>query len=124
MQTGTTHMLKNALVTLLLAGVIIAGPCFAHAKLLDSSPPNQAQLAAAPQSLTLDFNEPAQLAVLKLVRDGAEIPISIDKKAAASRSFTLPLPALVPGAYSVQWTAVAADDGHITKGSFTFSIIG
>jgi copper resistance protein C len=117
-------MFRNALLTLLLAGVVLAEPCFAHAKLLNSSPADQAQLTAVPKSLTLNFNEAAQLAVLKLVREGMEISLPIDKKAEASRSFTLPLPALVPGAYTVQWTAVAADDGHVTKGTFSFSIVG
>jgi methionine-rich copper-binding protein CopC len=36
----------------------------------------------------------------------------------------LTLPALAPGSYTVQWTAVAADDGHVTKGTFKFSIAG
>jgi methionine-rich copper-binding protein CopC len=115
-------MLKQAILALALSGAIMAGPCMAHAKLQSSSPAKDAHLAAPPKTLTLTFNEAAQVAVLKLTGGGQEIPIPVDKSAKASPSFTFPLPVLAPGSYTVQWTAVAADDGHVTKGSFAFSI--
>jgi methionine-rich copper-binding protein CopC len=115
-------MLKNSLLALTLCGVVAAGPCMAHAKLQSSSPANNAHLTEAPKTLTLQFNEAAQLAVLKLTLDGKEVPVPLDKSAKAGQTFTLTLPALSPGNYTVQWSAVAADDGHVTKGSFVFSI--
>jgi copper resistance protein C len=115
-------MLKQAILALALSGAIMAGPCLAHAKLQGSSPAAGAHLAEPPNTLTLTFNEAAQVAVLKLSGGGKEIPIPVNKSAKASPSFTFPLPALAPGSYTVQWTAVAADDGHVTKGSFVFSI--
>ena len=115
-------MLKQALLAFTLCGMAAAGPCMAHAKLQSSTPANNAQLAAAPKTLTLTFNEAAQLALLKLVVDGKEIPIPLDKDAKPGLTYTLNLPALSPGHYTVQWTALAADDGHVTKGSFVFSI--
>jgi methionine-rich copper-binding protein CopC len=115
-------MLKTSLLAFALCGLVAAGPCMAHAKLLSSSPAANAHLTEAPKTLTLKFSEAAQLAVLKLVRDGNEVPIPLDKGAKAGQTFTLTLPALSPGNYTVQWSAVAADDGHITKGSFVFSI--
>jgi len=115
-------MLKNSLLALVVCGVIAAGPCMAHAKLQSSSPANNAHLTEAPKTLTLNFSEAAKLAMLKLVRDGKEIPVPLDKDAQAGQTFTLTLPALTPGNYTVQWAAVAADDGHVTKGSFAFSI--
>jgi hypothetical protein len=96
----------------------------AHAKLQSSTPADNSQLAAAPKALTLNFSESAQLAVLKLTTNGKDIPVTVDKTAKASQTFTLPLPALAPGKYTVQWSAVAADDGHVTKGSFVFSVTG
>jgi methionine-rich copper-binding protein CopC len=115
-------MFKIALVAFVLGSMIAAGPCGAHAKLQSSSPAANAQLNEAPKTLTLKFNESAQLAVLKLVSEGKEIALPVDKTAPPSQSFNLPLPALAPGKYTVQWTAVAADDGHVTKGTFAFSI--
>jgi len=115
-------MLKQAILALALGGTMMTGPCMAHAKLQSSSPAKDAHLTVAPKTLTLTFNEAAQVAVLKLSSGGKAIPIPVDKNAKASPTFTFPLPALAPGSYTVQWTAVAADDGHVTKGSFTFSI--
>jgi copper resistance protein C len=117
-------MFKNACLAFALSGALAAGPCLSHAKLQSSTPADNAQLTQVPKTLTLNFSEAAQLARLVVVGDGKEISIPIDKTAKASQSFTLPLPGLVPGKYTVQWTAVAADDGHVTKGSFSFSIAG
>jgi copper resistance protein C len=117
-------MLNKMILAIALCGAIAAGPCLAHAKLKSSTPADNASLAVAPKTLTLNFSEAAQLAVLKLIIDGKEIPVAVDRSAKASQDFTLPLPALAPGKYTVQWSAVAADDGHVTKGSFVFSVTG
>ena len=116
-------MLHKLVLALALGGAIAAGPCMAHAKLQSSVPSDNSQVVA-PKTLTLNFSESAQLAVLKLTIDGKEIPIAVDKTAKASQTFTLTLPPLAPGKYTVQWSAVAADDGHVTKGSFAFSVTG
>jgi methionine-rich copper-binding protein CopC len=59
-------MLKNALLGLSLCGLLVAGPCLAHAHLQSSTPADNAQLTEAPKTLSLNFSEAAQLAVLKL----------------------------------------------------------
>jgi methionine-rich copper-binding protein CopC len=115
-------MRRAALLVLGLCGLGLAGECLAHAHLQSSTPANDAQLTEAPKSLLLNFSEAAQLAVLKLVADGREIALPVDKAAKPSQTYMLTLPALAPGSYTVQWTAVAADDGHVTKGTFKFSI--
>ena len=117
-------MLKNALLGLSLCGLLAAGPCQAHAHLLSSTPADNAQLSEAPKTLSLKFSEAAQIALLKLLTAGKEIPIPLDKSAKPGQSYTLTLPPLAPGSYTVQWTAVSADDGHVTKGTFKFSIAG
>jgi methionine-rich copper-binding protein CopC len=116
-------MQKAAFLTASLCGLLImSGACLAHARLQSSTPASDAQLTAAPKNLVLNFSEAAQLAVLKLAADGKEIAIPLDKSAKPSQTYTLALPTLAPGTYTVQWTAVAADDGHVTKGTFKFSI--
>jgi copper resistance protein C len=116
-------MFKKA-ISVLMLGSALVGTCLAHAKLVSSSPASDAKLTEAPQTLSLKFNEAAQLAMLKLVSAGKEIAIPLDKGAKAGKDFTLTLPKLAAGQYVVQWSAVAADDGHVTKGSFSFSIAG
>jgi methionine-rich copper-binding protein CopC len=117
-------MFKHAIFAILLGSAFVGGACMAHAKLQSSAPAANSQLSETPASLTLNFSEPAQLAVLTLVIDEKEITIPVDRRAKASASITLPLPKLAPGKYMVHWTAMAADDGHVTKGSFAFSIAG
>jgi copper resistance protein C len=117
-------MFKQALLTLSAAAMMSASPVFAHARLLSSSPAADAQLAAAPKSLTLRFSEKAQLAVLKLTVAGKEIPVALDRGAAPAPELTVALPALPAGKCEVQWSALAADDGHVTKGTFSFVITG
>jgi copper resistance protein C len=95
---------------------------FPHARLLSTSPAAGAQLNAAPQALTLRFDENVQLAVLKLSVGGTDVPVPFDRGAAAASQVSVDLPSLAPGTYRVQWSALTADDGHVVKGTFSFVI--
>jgi methionine-rich copper-binding protein CopC len=118
-------MYKFAALNLTLAvSLLWSIPCFSHAKLQSSVPAANAQLAHAPPTLTLNFSEQAQLAVLKLTSAGTSVPVTVDREAKASSAVVVTLPALKPGTYQVEWSAIASDDGHITKGSFSFTILG
>jgi methionine-rich copper-binding protein CopC len=119
---GSVIMLRQILCIATGAALLLAGPVFAHAKLRSSDPAADAQLEIPPKSLTLTFNENVQLAVLTLVSAGKNIPLPLDRSAPASPKVTVALPALAAGMYQVQWSALSVDDGHVTKGSFSFSI--
>lgn len=106
-----------------VAGLILSTPAFGHAKLRGSLPAAGAQLQAAPKSLTLTFNETVRLAVLTLIVDGKDIPVTIDRNAPAAAQVTVTLPALAAGSYQVRWSALSVDDGHVTQGTFSFSIL-
>jgi methionine-rich copper-binding protein CopC len=93
-----------------------------HAKLLGTSPAPGEQLTDPPKQLTLKFDEPVQLGTLKLSADGKDIAVRIDRVAAAAPQVTVGLPALAPGTYRVQWSALTLDDGHVVKGAFSFVI--
>jgi methionine-rich copper-binding protein CopC len=108
----------------LTASLLWSAPSFAHAILRSSIPAGNAQLTQSPPTLTLNFSEDAQLAVLKLTSSGTAIPVTLDHNAKASSAIVVTLPALKPGRYDVQWSAIAQDDGHVTKGSFSFSVLG
>jgi methionine-rich copper-binding protein CopC len=115
-------MFKQALLLLAATAMMSASPVFAHAKLQSSSPAADAQLTAQPKSLTLKFNENVQLAVLKLTVAGKDIPVALDRGAAPALEVTVALPALPAGKCEVQWSAISTDDGHVTKGMFSFVI--
>jgi methionine-rich copper-binding protein CopC len=117
----------NKLAALSLALMVsLSSPtlCVAHAKLQSSEPAADSQVAHAPATLTLNFSEQAQLAVLKLVLSGNSVPVMVDRRAKPSSTIIVALPALKPGKYQVEWSAIATDDGHITKGSFSFTVLG
>ena len=116
-------MIKRGFMAAAVAGVILAGPALGHAKLRSTLPAADAQLDAAPKSLTLTFNESVRLAVLSVAGGGREIPVAVDRSAPAAPQVTIPLPALMPGKYQVRWSVLAADDGHATQGTFSFTIL-
>ena len=115
-------MRKMALLGL-LAAVAFGAPAFGHAKLLLSSPAADAQVTGSPAALTLTFNEPVRLSMLKLSTGGRDIPLAIDRVAAGTATVTVKLPALAAGKYEVQWSALTLDDGHVVKGGYSFSVL-
>jgi methionine-rich copper-binding protein CopC len=121
---NAARALKNSLMAATAAALALAGPAFGHAKLLSTLPGADAQLQAAPTSLTLTFNENVRLAVLTLTAGGKTIPVTVDRSLPASPQVSVSLPALTAGKYQVQWSALSPDDGHLTKGTFTFVIVG
>ena len=117
-------MVKSWLLAVAVAGMILTGPVFAHAKLQSSIPAADARLQAAPKSLTLSFNESVRLAVLTLTTGGKDIPITVDRSAPPAAHVSVALPALAAGQYVVQWSALSVDDGHVSKGTFAFVVVG
>jgi methionine-rich copper-binding protein CopC len=120
---GSSVMIKRGYTAMAVVGMFLAGSAFGHAKLRSTVPAADAQLAIAPKSVTLTFNEDVRLAVLSVAADGREIPVTIDRSAAAASQVTVTLPALAPGKYQVRWSVLAADDGHATQGTFSFTLM-
>jgi copper resistance protein C len=114
--------MRKELIFGMAVALFSAGPVFGHAKLLSTLPAAESQLARAPASLTLTFNETVRLATLKLTADGRDIPLTFDRNAAASSTIIVPVPSLGAGTYRVQWSALTASDGHAVKGSYSFAI--
>ena len=117
-------MLNIRLFCVLLIGTLLPDLSGAHAKLTSSSPSNGAQVMEAPKTLTLTFNEEVKLAVLTLTLAGKNIPVPVDKSAPAAKTVVIRMAALAAGAYEIHWTAISTDDGHVTKGSFAFTVTG
>jgi methionine-rich copper-binding protein CopC len=117
-------MMKGMWLACIAAGGLLPLAALAHAKLLGTAPATDEQLAAPPKQLTLRFNEAVQLGVLKVSADGKDIPIALDRGAAAASTVTVALPALGPATYRVQWSVLTVDDGHVVKGTFSFVVTG
>lgn len=117
-------MPKLWILAAFLAGLVLAGPAFSHAKLRSSVPAADTQLAATPKSLTLNFNESVRIAVLTLSAGGKDIALPVDRSASPAAQVTVALPALAPGKYQVVWSVLSAGDGHVSKGAFAFAVTG
>ena len=116
-------MLRKLLTIAAAAGVLLASPAFAHAKLLSASPSDGAQLSDPPKALMLTFAEAVKLGSVAISSAGHVVPVTIDRTAKAAATVAVPLPALEPGRYEVRWSAVSPDDGHVSKGALTFTVL-
>jgi copper resistance protein C len=113
-------MVGKMIVLTAWAMLVWTSPVFAHAALKASAPAADATVSA-PQSLTLTFTEKVRLTAVRLVAGQKTVPVDIDRTAAATATFSLPLSSLTPGAYHVRWTAMGAD-GHPVNGTFRFTV--
>jgi methionine-rich copper-binding protein CopC len=129
--------MRNQLVVCALLGALVAATVSSpggaaaarrHARLVKSAPAANDTLAASPSALKLWFSEKVELSVVraKLVGPG-DATVRTGKPARipgeGEEAFMVAVPAaLAPGKYVVQWTA-PAEDGHPSKGAFSFVIL-
>jgi methionine-rich copper-binding protein CopC len=101
--------------------IAFAARTHAHAHLHSSTPANHSTLASAPTSITLEFQEAVQLTALAIQKSNATLQKIGPLPTTASRTFTLPLPALDAGHYVVTWRAVS-DDRHVMSDKLEFTV--
>jgi methionine-rich copper-binding protein CopC len=87
----------------------------------DSTPSEGATLSVSPENLVLNFRTPVRLEeVIVQGSDGQTVPMMITAAGLLS-SFSIPMPDLEPGSYTVRWRATdQAGDSH--EGSLGFVI--
>jgi len=112
-----------ALCLIVLAGrlIALAGPAFAHARLVHSNPDAGSHVADI-DKVVLEFSEKLEPAF-----SGAELTDGAGNKVAAPQdiagaSITLKAPNLKPGRYRVYWHSVG-EDTHRMEGSFPFTVL-
>ncbi|GLS18607.1 hypothetical protein GCM10007874_16240 [Labrys miyagiensis] len=109
-----------------LFSVALASSALAHARLQATVPAANGTVQAAPASLTLDFSEGLELKLsgVKVTGPGGAA-VSTGTPALSptdDKVMTVPLTGpLGPGAYTVEWHAVAKDT-HATHGAYTFTV--
>lgn len=100
---------------------------WAHALLQRSDPPAGVVLQRAPSRIHLWFSEDLNGSASKIiVWDHARHDQTIGGAtvvAGQPRQLEAPLKPLPPGSYLVLWTSVSADDGHVLRGSYSFSVL-
>ena len=94
----------------------------APAPLLESSTPaDGARLTASPSNLVLNFRTPVRLQEVTVAgSDGQTMPMMITA-VGLTRSYSIPLPDLEPGAYSVRWRATDSA-GAVQEGRLAFVV--
>ena len=111
-------------VKLLLSSVLLlaSGLLRAHTHLETAAPADGAVLHAPPATIELAFGEDVQLLKLDIANAaGMAQDIGFAPAATAAKTFSVPLPALAPSAYTVNWTVLGAD-GHRVEGHFGFAV--
>jgi methionine-rich copper-binding protein CopC len=94
----------------------------AHTRLEKAIPADNAVLSEAPRELALEFSKVARVTAVTLQRAGEEQVIKVGTlpKALATKH-TIPLTALRPGKYLVNWRVVSADN-HVLSGKLRFTL--
>jgi methionine-rich copper-binding protein CopC len=122
-----------ALAALVVAHVFLTSPraALAHARLVRSTPANQARLAAPPERVELWFSELLEdgfnsVEVVRAAEVAAKPRTNLARGAPAvdrddRTRMTVPVQALGPGDYAVEWR-VLSRDGHRVAGRFTFRV--
>ena len=98
----------------------------AHAHLLNSEPPANAQISQAPHQLRLRFSEPIEkkFVRIKVLADAHSLSLTPDdiQWDAGSKTLLVNLPAhQASSSYEVQWS-ILAKDGHAGRGQFFFKV--
>ena len=96
----------------------------AHAKLEKTQPVDGATVAAAPQTIQLWFDEEVDGKVSKITLAGASNKVAIGPtRLMGPKSLVATVTgAMTDALYTVTWQTAAADDGHVSKGTFKFTV--
>jgi copper transport protein len=119
------HIVLVIVLALLLITMAPA-PAYAHASLVRSDPAPDALLPGAPGHIHLWFSEDVNpLASRIIVWDRNRVPETVGGASVVpghQQELVVRLKRLRPGSYLVLWTSVSADDGHLVRGYFSFSV--
>ncbi|MEZ5489276.1 MAG: copper resistance protein CopC [Gammaproteobacteria bacterium] len=94
---------------------------FAHTALSEATPADGAMVMETPENLQLSFNEEVRLLKALVTLGEEEIEIDFTPSATASKHFTVALPKLEHGRYSVAWAVLGADS-HRVEGNLSFMV--
>jgi copper transport protein len=126
MTYGAARRLRPRALAILGCAIVLllftAPPAGAHAVLETSTPRWGAVLGAGPHEITLVYDEdvvPRYAQVAVMTPGGQELagPAHV-----SGSVVTVPLRAGGKGSWTVRWKMVAAADGHVTQGAFSFGV--
>lgn len=100
---------------------LAASAVLAHGRLEMTTPAEGAVLASPPGAVTIRFDSPHRVTLLSLRGpDGQTERLTANEGMAPSKQVTAQPPPLAPGAYVLEWRALAPD-GHAVSGRVRFT---
>ncbi len=128
---STLHRRYSPAFILLLSSIfavlfLLPASTSAHAELSRSQPGQGAALGSAPSKLELWFTEdltPSGSSAKVYDAQRQEVDegtYTVDPNDATH--LIVPLKPLQDGTYTVAWTSISSDDGHVIRGTFTFTV--
>jgi copper transport protein len=120
------RILRTSLLLALLIALSISGVVLAHADIVRSDPAANAVLEQAPAQITIEFTEPVEPRLSKievLYADGSSADNNDTwRDPNDPRVLHVSLQESREGTYIVSWRALSEVDGHVTSGSYVFSV--
>ena len=111
----------RALILAVALGFLAAASS-AHTRVSTSDPEDGAVLAAAPESVSLEFASPVRLTGVELAfGDSEPVEFDLGSQASFATRFVLPLVGDDKGMYRISWRGLASD-GHVVQGEFSFQV--
>ena len=108
-----------------VALLVALGTALAHPTVVGSTPKNGETLDNAPHEIRILFSESIESAftnVKVIDRAGKDVGSAPARRDPTDeKAVVVELPALAPGAYKAQWSALGRD-GHRVKGEIAFSV--
>ena len=116
-------MTLRLMVAAVAVWLVLPTQAFAHAGLTGTTPKDGQTVQGEVSNIELTFSEAVRVTLVKVRRDAASQ--AVDTKSELPATFAqrveVAVPALPPGDYDTQWTAVSRD-GHVISGSFSFTV--
>lgn len=104
--------------------LVATAPARAHTAVRETSIADNATLSAAPENFTVTFSAATGLANVTLTNAaGRNVALDYTPPRVMATTFTIPLPTLAPGAYTISWRTMA-HDGHVMPGAIHFTVAG
>ncbi|MDZ4762635.1 MAG: copper resistance protein CopC [Alphaproteobacteria bacterium] len=117
-------MKARLLATLLAAAMLGAAPAFAHGGMMATSIHDNASLAQAPAEFKIEFeHESAVTNLMLMTADKKMIALDFKPSKTMGKTYTIPLPTLPAGSYTLSWKSMAKD-GHAMPGAVRFTVTG
>lgn len=122
MTTRTSQLTRLAIIVAL--GLMLPALPKAHAELQKTQPAANATVSTAPAHIQLWFDEEVDVKVSKIELTGPSGKVALGATHTMDpKSLMADITGkLANSTYTVTWQTAAADDGHVSKGDFKFTL--